>query len=43
MHAATSKNLAKEIEDEGKEIVMFSMTVKDLMTIVSIPTYAAAV
>jgi hypothetical protein len=30
--------LAKEIEDEGKEIVMFSMTMKDLMTIVSIPT-----
>jgi hypothetical protein len=38
MHAATGENLAKEIEDEGKEIVMFSMTMKDLMTIASIPT-----
>jgi hypothetical protein len=38
MHPATGENLAKEIEDEGEEIVMFSMTMKDLMTIVNIPT-----
>jgi non-lysosomal glucosylceramidase len=28
----------RKFEDEGKKIAMFSMTMKDLMTVVSIPT-----